>query len=200
MPARSARRAPRAHHRHRTRRGLGHQQPGPGDRRYGTAAVRGAEPVRCPAAHQPRPGPRRHRQALAAEPAWVTAKGAITSHDVARAPPGHPSRGGRRPAVTRRHLGVRPGRRGTPSHRHGLHRLRRQRRRRPCPGPGRGHPQWRAAGPVTHQAPPPTNGQLATTPRRLREYDRQNVVGASSQAMPMPAIGNRAIISRRSAW
>lgn len=39
------------------------------------------------------------RQALAAEPAWVTANGTITSHDVARAPPGHPPRGGRRPAV-----------------------------------------------------------------------------------------------------
>ena len=71
------------------------------------------------------------RQALAAEPAWVTANGTITSHDVARAPPGHPPRGVRRPAVPQRHLGVRPGRRGTPSHRHGLHRLRRQRRRRP---------------------------------------------------------------------
>jgi hypothetical protein len=31
------------------------------------------------------------------------------------------------------------------------------------PGPGRGHPQRRAAGPVTHQAPQPTNSQLATT-------------------------------------
>jgi len=36
------------------------------------------------------------RQALAAEPAWVTANGTITSRDVARAPPGHPPRGGRR--------------------------------------------------------------------------------------------------------
>ena len=44
------------------------------------------------------------RQAPAAEPAWVTAKGAITSHDVAHAPPGHPPRGGHRPAV----LGVIP--------------------------------------------------------------------------------------------
>jgi hypothetical protein len=81
---------------------------------------------RAPAA----PGPRRHRQpghhrtvcaalshatrqALAAEPARGTANGTVTSYHVARAPPGHPARGGRRPAVPQRHLGARPGRRGT---------------------------------------------------------------------------------------
>ncbi len=104
------------------------------------------------------------RQALAAEPAWVTANGTITSNDVAHAPPGHPPRGGRRLAVPQRHLAVRPGRRGTPSHRHG--RLRRQRRRRPCPGPGRGHPHQEQQAPrhTRHRRPPP-----ASPPRRVAD-------------------------------
>ena len=114
--------------------------------------------IRSPAVHQPRrgrgpgrgrePGHRERvsadlsrtvREALAARPAWVVAKGGITSHDVR--PAGWASAARWWPAsCSRADLGLPPGRGGARAWA-ALRGIRRQRRGRRHAGPGRGHPE-----------------------------------------------------------
>ena len=131
---------PARHRRHRTgRAGGAARRPGRGrrDRAAGRRGA-GATPTCCctPAARSS-PAPdaadslaiartvsaalsRIVRDALAARPAWVIAKGGITSHDVAAARAGHPPRRGGRPAVPRDDLGVPAARRRPGGGRHAV--------------------------------------------------------------------------------
>ena len=158
--ARRAARAPR-HRRRRTRRGRRHRAARIRSRpRRREQVADGAEPVRCPAVHQPHPGPRPRcrrwpghrphgvRGPVADRPPRAGRRARLghrqgRDHLPRRGPvrPGHPPRRGGGPAVPRHGLAAAPHRCRGPRGRHALCRLRRQRRRRPGPGRRGGHPQ-----------------------------------------------------------